>query len=191
MMKTSPKPVLSCLTLSPALTALTASIAFVALAGVSQAQTQVTPLSTAIKAFNTTSLGDPIGKQQPALTDEEVVAAIRLTDTKDHPLAPDAVFRSLKHIAKSGELPAGAEIEVLTSLDPGGDFVFDTWYVRVSLPKEDGGTYSFPIRSSIVRSHSVAEAAKDLEVRLKQIPAMPGRYRLENRLQELKARVHK
>ena len=148
-----------------------------------------TQLSAAIKAFNAKSAGDPIGKQQSPLTGEEVIAAIRLMDRKDHPLAPDAILRSLERIAHTKKLPTRVEFEALTSLDPGGDFVFDTWYVRINLPKEDGGTYSFPVRSRIVRSRPVAEVARDLEVQLQAMPPFPGRYRLEDRLRLLKGRA--
>ncbi|MBC8102188.1 MAG: hypothetical protein H7Z41_06345 [Cytophagales bacterium] len=187
-------------------TASTLSTILFALTSVSQAQTdqlpqvsqipsrgssksQGTELAVAIKAFNAKSVGDPIGKQQSPLTDEDVVAAIRLMDRKDHPLAPDTIFSSLERIAQTNKLSAGVEFEALTSLDPGGDFVFDTWYVRINLPKEDGGIYSFPVRSRIVRSRPVAEVARDLEVQLQAMPQFPGRYRLEERLQLLKGRT--
>ena len=187
-------------------TALTMSTIVLALTSASQAQTGqlpqglsrggsksegtgLTELAAAIKAFNAKSAGDPIGKQQSPLTEEEVVAAIRLMDRKDHPLAPETILRSFERIAQTNKLPAGATFEALTSLDPGRDFVFDTWYVRITLPREDGGSYSFPVRSRIVRSRPVAEVARDLEAQLQTMPQLPGRYRLEDRLQLLKKRA--
>ena len=146
-------------------------------------------LATAIEVFNAQSLKSPIGKDQAPLTQEELVAAIRLAERKEHPSASDALFASFQRIAQTGKLPAGAEFEVLTGLDPGADYLFDVWYVRIMLPKEDGGTYSFPIRSRIIRSRPVGEVAWDLEQRLRETPPMPGRYRLEKRLEELKVRA--
>ncbi|MBC7809154.1 MAG: hypothetical protein H7145_23715 [Akkermansiaceae bacterium] len=206
MPKLPPKIALYPMTFYTALTISTTSTILLALANVSQAQTgqlpqvpQIPPrgssksegteLAVAIKAFNARSVGDPIGKRQSPLTGEEVVAAIRLMDRKDHPLAPDTILRSLERIAHTNKLPAGVAFEALTSLDPGGDFVFDTWYVRINLPKEDGGTYSFPVRSSTVRSRPVAEVARDLEAQLQTMPQFPGRYRLEDRLRLLKKRA--
>jgi hypothetical protein len=146
-------------------------------------------LRAAVEAFNAQSLSSPIGKDQPPLSVEEVVAAIRLTERTEHPAATDALFGSLQRIATTGKLPPGAQLEVLTGLDRGGAFLFDVWYVRMMLPKDEGGTYSFPIRSRTIRSRPVGEVARELEKRLREMPPLPGRYRLEERLKELKARA--
>lgn len=189
MTKLSAKPIFFCM------------VVLLALAGVSQAandtgkgpsaSSEASRLTDAIMVFNARNLQQPIGKHQSPLTEEEVMAAIRLTDRTECALASDALFASFKNIAQTHQLPPGAEFEVLTSIDPGGDFLFDVWYVRILMPKEDGGTYSFTIRNRIVRSRSVAEVAKKLEAVLQKTPPMPGRYRLEERLEELKKRAAK
>lgn len=144
-------------------------------------------LGTAIEEFNQRALADPIGKDQPPLTEGEVVAVIRLSERADFAEAPESLFQTFNEIATTRRLPPGASFEVLTGVDPGGEFIFDVWYVRISLPKPDGGTYSFSIRRRVVGSKSVAIVARELE--LKPIEPVPGVYRMEQRLKELKERA--
>jgi len=151
----------------------------------------VVPLEKAVKEFNARAALDPAGEQQPRLTEQEVLAAIRLAQPNDFPEAPAATFRAFQQIAKTRSLPPEASFDLLTSIDPGGDFVFDVWYVRIQLPKEDGGSYSFTIRNRIIRSRPVREVAAELERQLLKVPPMPGRYRLEDRLKDLKVRAAK
>jgi hypothetical protein len=148
-----------------------------------------TPLAEAIEKFNKHAKSDPVGEHQPPLTKDEVVAAIRLAQRASFPESPDSLFRAYKRVADTGELPPNADFDDLSSLDCGGDFVFDVWYVRIGLPKADGGTYYFSIRSQVVGSRTVAEEAVRLEKALREVPARPGRTRLEDRLRELKARA--
>ena len=148
-------------------------------------------LATAIAAFNAKSLESSTGKDQPPLTEDEVLGAIRLAERADNRDAPDAQFLAFKRISQTRQLPPKAEIEVLTGIDPGADYVFDVWYVRIRLPKDDGGSYGFTIRNRVIRARPVAEVAQELEKDLQDIPPMPGRYRLEDRLKNLKERAAK
>jgi hypothetical protein len=104
----------------------------------------------------------------------------------------DEIIGKFKQIAKTRELPAGTRFEVLGLMDPGEDYVFLGWWVRLEMPKEgkDGeGTYSFTIRERLVRSLTVAEAAREVEKTLRDTTPLPGRYRLEDRLKDLKKRA--
>jgi len=147
------------------------------------------PLAKAIQEFNQKSLADAIGKDQPPLSEAEVVAAIRLSEKATFAEASDSLFQTFKEIAATRQLPPGASIEVLTRIDLGGEFIFDVWYVRLSLPRPDGGTYSFAIRRQVVGSKSVAVVARELELKLKQVKPAPGVYRIEERLKDLKERA--
>jgi hypothetical protein len=146
-------------------------------------------LGQAIDEFNQKALADQIGKDQPPLSEAEVVAAIRLSEKATFAEASDSLFQTFKEIAATRQLPPGASMEVLTRIDPGGEFIFDVWYVRIMLLKPDGGTYSFAIRRQVVGSKSVAVVARELELKLKQVKPAPGVYRLEERLKELKERA--
>ena len=47
-----------------------------------------TSLADAVKAFNERALEDPIGKEQPPLTEAEVIAAIRWSDSAPQDSCP-------------------------------------------------------------------------------------------------------
>ena len=150
-----------------------------------------TPLAAAIAKFNAQAAADPIGKDQQPLTEDEVIAAILLSDKSAFPEASPELYERFRKIADTRELPADAQFESLNGIDPGGDFVYDVWHVRIMFPKEQGGTYSFTVRRSAVRARPVAEAAAELEDAITGHRPGPGSYRLEDRLKDLKARAAK
>lgn len=160
------------------------------IASAEPSSTTVIPLEKAIAEFNAQAALDPIGKEQPPLTKEEVLAAIRLAQSRDFSEAPVATFQAFQQIAKTRSLPPKASFDLLTGIDPGDDFIFDVWYVRISVPKEDGGSYSFAIRNRIIRLRPVSEVADEMERQLRNVPPETvGRSRLEDRLRDLKARA--
>ena len=114
-----------------------------------------TPLAAAIKAFNETYSSHPIGKDQPPLTEDEVVAAIRWWGTKrnDAPVT-EAEFHEFQKIADTRMLPEKAEFELLTSFRPADQLEFDAWSVRIRMPG-GRGTYAYVIRDRWIRSRSV------------------------------------
>jgi hypothetical protein len=67
---------------------------------------KVLTLADAVKDFNQRAQRDAIGKDQPALTEDEVVAAIRGWVRKEVP-APDAVYQTYQTIADTKMLPEG------------------------------------------------------------------------------------
>ena len=123
-----------------------------------------TSLADAVEAFNEKALQNPIGKEQPPLTEEEVIAAIRWSDLdrKQLPVS-DEEYRAFRNIADTRRLPKGSEFEVLTRFEPNEKFVFEAWSVRITMPKEKG-TYAFVIRERMVRSRVIgAEERKVIE----------------------------
>ena len=166
---------------------------FIVFAGAQIARSELAPAATSlaqsIAAFNAKALEHAIGRDQPPLTEDEVVAAIQLADHKEHAESPHATFDAFKRIADTRQLPPQGEFEFLDGIDPGEEVVFDVWYVRIRLAKPDGGSYGFTIRNRVIRARPVGEVADELEKYLKgQIP-MPGSYRLEDRLKNLKERA--
>ena len=59
------------------------------------------------------------------------------------------------------------------------------------MPKEDGGTYSGRIRERMLRSRTLQEELVQAEKRLQECPPEPGKYRLQERVEDLKARIAK
>jgi hypothetical protein len=148
-------------------------------------------LDEAVEAFNARAKGaEGIGRDQESLTVDEVIAAIRFTERPRVADVSDAVFRAFTQIAETRKLPDDARFEVLTSIDPGEDYIFEGWWVRIELRKENGGTYSFPIRSRVVRSFTLEEKLTQAEQHLKvTAPPLPGFFMLEKRAQELRDRI--
>jgi hypothetical protein len=123
-----------------------------------------TSLADAVESFNEKALQDPIGKEQPPLTEEEVIAAIRWSglDRNQMPVS-DEEYRAFRKIADTRRLPKGSEFEVLTGFEPNQRFVFEAWSVRIRMPKENG-TYAFVIRERMIRSRLIgAEEHKVIE----------------------------
>lgn len=106
-----------------------------------------TPLADAIRAFNARARDDPIGRDQPPLTEDEVIAAIRWSARGRAEAAAPADYDTSARIAETRRLPPGAELEVLTGFQPDDDNVFTAWSVRIRIGKAAGdGSYAFPIR---------------------------------------------
>ncbi len=112
-----------------------------------------TSLADAVSTFNARAGENPIGKEQPLLTEEEVIAAIRWWEfhRKESPVS-DEEFRAFRNAAETRRLPAGWELEVLTGFEPNHQVTFEAWSVRLRMPRENGMTYAFSIRERMVRS---------------------------------------
>ena len=122
-------------------------------------KSEASQLSTAIKAFNQRHLNDPIGKNQPLLSEAEVIAAIvGWASKRDDLPVTNAEFDELQTIAVTGTLPPKAEIEVLTSFQPNDELQFDAWSVRLRLQRgEGGGSYAYTIRNRWLRVKALKE----------------------------------
>jgi len=121
-------------------------------------QQDKTSLAVAIADFNEKQQQDPIGKDQPPLTEDEVLATIlRAKLNRDQFEVADEQFASYQEIAETRRLPAGAEFEVLTGFQTDAFTLFRAWSVRIVLPKPDGGSYGFPIRDRWIKVRQIDE----------------------------------
>ncbi len=112
-----------------------------------------TPLAAAIQAFNRkySSLG---GQNQPPLTEQEVVAAIRHWKTKrNESPVNNRDFADFQKIADSRQLPKGVKLELIGKFGrrDGSDFLI--WSVRILTPHttKPGWTFAYGIRKQFVR----------------------------------------
>jgi RNA polymerase sigma factor (sigma-70 family) len=150
-----------------------------------------TSLAGAIKALNTKASHDPIGKDETPITEPEVVAAIRVAKRPDDSAVTDKLFDAFKKIAETKQLPPRAELEAVGGpWDPGGSFVYDVWWVRVRMPKEANGTYSFVIRERVIRSRTLQEEMARLEPKPGEEKPVDG-GRTQGRIDDLKTRIEK
>lgn len=108
------------------------------------------PLAKAVKDFNEKAKDNVVGKKQPELTVDEVVAAIRGWIRDRYPSSDD-VYASYQKIAATGILPKGAKITFITGWQGFNDFDFDVWWVDLEVPVDRGG-FVFRIRDQKISS---------------------------------------
>jgi RNA polymerase sigma factor (sigma-70 family) len=150
-----------------------------------------TSLSDAIKALNTNASHNPVGKDETPTTEPEVVAAIRAAERPKDSAVTDKLFDAFKKIAETKQLPPGAEFEAVGGpWDPGASFVYDVWWVRLRMPKEANGTYSFVIRERFIRSRTLQEEMARLEPKPGEEKPVDG-GRTQEYIKALKARIEK
>ncbi|QGQ32631.1 serine/threonine protein kinase [Gimesia maris] len=118
-----------------------------------------TPLAAAIHGFNSThqSLG---GMDQPPLTEQEVIAAIRWMKTKRNELdVTNTEFKILQKIAEQRQLPEDVGFELLTLFQPDDGYEYLIWSVRLTLPRIENNVpyprYSIILRKQYVRSQPI------------------------------------
>ena len=131
------------------------------------------PLADAIKAFNEKTAADPIGKDQPPLTEEEAIAAIRAWERPNSksPVS-DEMYEAFKKIAETRTLPPNASFETETRSEPvPGAFVFDIWSVRIRMFRPDRSSYGFELRKRFIRSRTLEEELAHVQKRLQQFLA--------------------
>jgi hypothetical protein len=93
------------------------------------AQTQpgaAAPLAEAVDSFNLMAAKDPVGKEQPPLTEDEIVTAIQWWKSNREAMrvADGANFQTFVKIAETRQLPMGWGIEVLSGLLDDGRSAF-------------------------------------------------------------------
>ena len=121
----------------------------------------MTSLSEALRVFNARAKNNPIGKSQPPLTKNEIIAAIRwaLVNPDELPVS-DKTLQTLREITNSHQLPPGFELEVLTDFVPDNQIEVTKWSVRLRIPAEPQGTTCISIREKPIRSRLLGEKEK-------------------------------
>jgi len=147
-------------------------------------------LKAVISEFVTTT--SKVGSQiaSSPIDEAEVLAAIRLALEDKHDLGDDAQH-FLSYSATGEPLPSGTKLELNSLRDLGGQFVYDSEDIFLSIPLKDDELLRIPVRQRLIRSRTLSQEIDRLESVLKNTPARPGRYRLEDRVKELTTRVQK
>lgn len=114
---------------------------------------QEVTLARAVREFNEQAKKDPVGKDQPALTEEEAVAAIRGW-IRDRFPADDPVYAAYQKIANTGALPPGAQLSFTTRWQF-KDYEFDVWWVDLSVPVGKGAGYTYRLRDQKLGSRPI------------------------------------
>jgi hypothetical protein len=118
------------------------------------------PLAEAVAAFNRAAAADPIGKEQPPLTEESVIAAIRWATLDRQKLeVSEATFAALDEITKTRALPKRFELEKQRGYEPNDRVTFDVWSVRLRIPGGPfpGGSTCINIEERMLSSRLIGE----------------------------------
>jgi hypothetical protein len=119
-----------------------------------------TPLAEAIKSFDEMAAKDPIGKEQPPLTEDEIIAAIQWWKSHRERMrvSDGGDFHAFVKIAETRQLPVGWKIEVLSGLLDDDPFTFEAWSVGLSTrPDERGSIYTFQLPGRTVRPRLIGD----------------------------------
>ena len=108
-------------------------------------------LGTAVAAFNEAARRNPVGNEQPPLTEEEVIASIRGW-IRSQVQASDEVYAAFQQIAATGKLPKGAQLEFTTGWRGYRGFDFDVWWIDLSISTGPMSGYTYRIRDRKLRS---------------------------------------
>jgi hypothetical protein len=145
---------------------------------------RVTP-SSAIAAPSEMQTG---GDASP-ITEAELLAAIRAVRDADSEHSDEA-RRILAQLSDGQPRPANATtLKVETLADFGGRYVYDVLDTILMIPLAGGKELRIPVSKRFVSSRTLLQEIARLEGTLANSPAVPGRYRLEDRIKELKARA--
>ena len=107
-------------------------------------------LAEAVKEFNERAQKNPTGKTQPALSEDEAVAAIRGWIREQAP-ATDDVYKSYQVIADTKKLPEGATLTFTTMWSPFNGQEFDVWWVNLNLKTGSNTGFTFRLRDQKLR----------------------------------------
>src|SRR5438309_5815365 len=95
-------------------------------------------LADAVTAVNAAATDDAIGRDQPPLTEDEVVAAIRAYRPEKGDEHGQDLRPAFQRIAETRELPPKAAFETMTQWEPDEHFAYDVWWVRLRLERANG-----------------------------------------------------
>jgi len=105
-------------------------------------------LSDAVQQFNEQQRQDKIGREQPLLADDEVIAAIRAADLHEvKQELSDEEFDQFQAIAEMRLLPGCWALEKQTQLAAADGALWSVWTVGLTLNRVDGTEFSYTIRN--------------------------------------------
>jgi hypothetical protein len=119
-------------------------IALIAYSVAGEEKRKASMLADAVQEFNRRAQKDATGKGQPALTEDEVVAAIRLWNRKQVP-STDEVYKVYQTIAGTKKLPESARLRFTTKCTA-SKYEFDVWWIDLDIKTGAKTGYTFRIR---------------------------------------------
>ena len=108
-----------------------------------------TPLKFLLGDFNRKAAEDAIGKSEPKLTEDEVVAAIRAWIIRKKEDVDDDTVAIYKKIAETRTLPKGAEL-VFTTGWVTDELNFKVWWINLEIATGENRGYGLRIRERMI-----------------------------------------
>ena len=136
-----------------------------------------TSIEQVVREFNEKAKHHTVGKLQPPITADEVVAAIRRLQQKNCSSWTDEVFKRFLAIADTEEIPEGSELSIITRYIGIRGFEITVWCVDLRIPTGLGSTNGFRIRDRTIASRAMTTDEKSALERLtpkvrEQIPGL-------------------
>jgi RNA polymerase sigma factor (sigma-70 family) len=116
-------------------------------------------LGKAVDDFNQNAMTSAIGRDQPPLTEDEVIAAIRFY-SDENPGTIEGALDDFRLVSEKRDMPPGMELVNHQMDDRDGDFAYEVWLIQIQMPNKRGGHSMIPIRSRVIRSLTLEEAIK-------------------------------
>ena len=110
-----------------------------------------TSFADAVKDFNQRAKQNATGKDEPALTEDEVIAAIRGW-IRERVKVEDDVYRAYQKMADTKTLPPGARLDFTTRWLGFNGYDYDVWWIDLSIKTGENTGYTFRIRARMIRS---------------------------------------
>lgn len=123
---------------------------------------KATSLVQAVDEFNKRAQRTGVGKTQPPLTVDEVLAAIRDWSPKEDPIELP-IFEGLQQAAKSGMLPKGAYLRFNSGAYSRNGYDIDAWnvYLQVGLDKYHADLVGVPAYGVLIRRQYIASRPEE------------------------------
>jgi RNA polymerase sigma factor (sigma-70 family) len=150
----------------------------------------LSPLAKAIEAFNAEATRDEFGRDQPPLTEDEVIAAVRIWKP-EHGMALSKELQStLDAISESRRWPEGVELASFTHRDNGKGFLFFGWCVRIQIRNPRAGrVQTILVRDRLIRSETYEEALAKAKADILVASSPEDRSRLEKTITVLEQQI--
>lgn len=130
-------------------------------------------LADAIAEFNDRAAANLIGRDQPPLTEDEVIAAIRGID-REHGRPrrmSDEVYEALQKIAATRMLPSNAQLEFTNSWITRNGFHITVWWADLVIMTGEKTGYGYRLRDRKVSSRPLTDREREEYKRELDAPA--------------------
>lgn len=118
-----------------------------------------TPIERVLSEFNRRAKYDTVGKTQPPITVNEVIARIGSLNQQQASSRTDDVMEIFRGIAETKVIPAGSELSVINRW-VNNDSVITVWWVDLKIQTGKGTTNGFRIRDQTISARAMTADEK-------------------------------